>query len=81
MARESGPTYVLLLYCIIRILRGHRTESSLTLDLHIMIVVLDLEKRLGGIINPPDYYRSDIDWVRVDVIDLQFVRLEVVDPH
>ena len=49
------------------------------LDLHVVVVVVHLEHRFGGVDDPPDDDRGDLDRIALVVVDLQVRAFEVAD--
>ena len=54
-------------------------QRRLGLHLDVVVVVVHLEDRLGGVDDPPDDDRGDLDRVAVVVVDLEVRALEVAD--
>jgi len=52
-------------------------HGGLALDSDVMLIIVDIEARLGGILDPPDDDRGDLDRVAALVIHLEFVAVEV----
>ena len=62
---------------VVRELRGRGAERRLGLHGEVLLVVLHLEQRLGGLDDLPDDHRADLDGVGVVVVHLELRRLEV----
>jgi hypothetical protein len=64
---------------VVRVRRGQVPERRFGLDVDEVLVVVDLEERLGRVGDLPDDDRCDLDRVAVVVVDLELGGLEVAD--
>ena len=64
---------------VVGIARGQVAQRGLALHVHEVLVVVDLEERLGRVDDLPDDDRGDLDRVAVVVVDLELLALEVAD--
>ena len=70
---------VALVVRVVRMRRGEIAQRGLGLDVDEVLVVVDLEQRLGGVGDLPDDDRGDLDRVAVVVVHLELGGLEVAD--
>ena len=66
---------------IVRIRLRDRADRGLALHGDVLLVVVDLEQRLGRLNDLPDDDRGDLDRVAAIVVHLELLRLEVADPQ
>ena len=64
---------------VVRMRRREIPDGRLGLHLDEVLVVVDLEHRLGRVDHPPDDDRADLDRVADRVVDLELGALEVAD--
>src|SRR5574337_273082 len=62
---------------VVRVALRHLPQRRLALNMHVILVVVDAEHRLGGVQYLPDHHRGDLDRVAVVVVDLQLAALEI----
>ena len=62
---------------VVRERRGQVAHGRLALHLHEVLVVVDVERRLGGVVDVPDHHRGDLDRVAALVVDLEPVAVQV----
>ena len=67
------------LVVVVGVLAGEVTERGLALHGHELLVVGDVEHRLGGVGDPPHDDRRDLDRVAAGVVDLDPLALEVAN--
>ena len=66
---------------VVRVARGQRAHRRLALHPHVVLVVVHLEHRLGGVDDLPHHDRRDLDRVAVGVVHLELRGLEVPHPE
>ena len=66
---------------VVRVRRGEVPQGRLGLDVDEVLVVVDLEQRLGRVGHLPDDDGGDLDRVAVVIVDLELGGLEVADAH
>ena len=71
---------LLMLDIVIGIFGGDRPDRALDLDEDELVVIVDVEQRLGGVGDPPDDVGGDLDRVAAQVVHLEPLRGDVVDP-
>ena len=64
---------------VVGIAGGEVAQRRLALHVDVVVVVVDLEQRLGGVDDAPDDDRGDLDRVAFEVVDLEARALEVAD--
>ena len=57
--------------------RSEMAHRRLRLQLHVVLVVVDVEKRLGRVVDAPDDDGSDLDRVAALVVDLEPLAVQV----
>ena len=75
------PVALGLLEVVVGIAEGEVAQRRLGLRQHVGLVVLDVEARLGRVVDAPDDRRGDLDRVAALVVDLQLLAVEVVRAH
>ena len=70
---------LLMLEIVIGIFGADGADRALDLDEDELVVIVDVEQRLGGVGDPPDDVGGDLDRVAAQVVDLEPLGDEVVD--
>ena len=66
---------------VIRVAQRHVPQGGLALDVDEVVVIVDVEERLGRVDHLPDDDGGDLDRVARQVVDLEALALEVPDPE
>ena len=66
---------------VVGVLRGQVAQRRLRLDVHEVLVIVDLEDGVEGVDDPPDHHRRDLDRIAVGVVDLEVRGFEVAHPQ
>ena len=77
LVRVAAQRHLALPGRIVGVLGRGRADRRLGLHGHVRLVVLDVEQRLRGVLDPPDHHRGDLDRVAALVVDLQLGAVEV----
>jgi hypothetical protein len=62
---------------VVRIAGGHLAQRGFRLHVHEILVVIDLEHGLGGVVHLPDHHGGDLDRRALQVVDLELAGFEV----
>ena len=66
-----------LLAVVVGIDVGQMPQCRLALHMHKLLVILDIEQGLRGVLHPPHHHGPDFNRVPTLVVDLEFLSLEV----
>jgi hypothetical protein len=72
---------VLIVVRVVRVAGGEIAQRRFALDVDVVVVVVDLEERFGGVDDTPDDDGGDLDRVALEVVDLEPRALEIADPQ
>src|ERR1043166_2092825 len=81
LRRVAGERRLVRAVRVVGIARRERPHRRLALHLDVVLVVVHLEHRLGGLGDPPDHDRPDLDRVPPGVVHLELGGLEVPGPE
>ena len=59
---------------------GQVTQRCFTLNRHVIVIVIDIKRRLGGVRDVPDRHRRNFNGISRLVVDLEFRPLEIARP-
>ena len=77
--RVAAQRHLRVVVRVVGVARGQVAQRRLGLHLDVVVVVVHLEHRFGGVDDAPDDDGGDLDRVAVVVVDLQVRALEVAD--
>src|SRR5690606_18689183 len=81
LVRVLAETGSVLACSVVRVTSREAAQSRLGLDIHELLVVVDVERGFGRVLDPPHHHCADLDGVAVGVVDLERLAVEVAHPE